>query len=148
MAHAVIDGITETAIPLLLAMLCILSVFIPAFIMAEPVRSLFVPLSLAAGFAMIASYVLANTLVPVLSVWLVKHRGQKQSRFFEHIRLILGRLVGLLVTWRWVAVTAYAAACGLVFWLVGMQLGTELFPQIDAGTFVFAFARRRAPITN
>ena len=31
----------ETAVPRLLAMLCILSVFIPAFIMAEPVRSLF-----------------------------------------------------------------------------------------------------------
>ncbi len=61
----------------LLAMLCILSVFIPAFIMAEPVRSLFVPLALAVGFAMIASYLLSSTLVPVLSVWLLKHHGNK-----------------------------------------------------------------------
>ena len=53
--RAVERGSNETAVPRLLAMLCILSVFIPAFIMAEPVRSLFVPLSLAVGFAMIAS---------------------------------------------------------------------------------------------
>ena len=70
----------ETAVPRLLAMLCILSVFIPAFIMAEPVRSLFVPLALAVGFAMISSYMLSSTLVPVLSVWLLKHHGQSQAK--------------------------------------------------------------------
>jgi multidrug efflux pump subunit AcrB len=60
-------------------MLCILSVFIPAFIMAEPVRSLFVPLSLAVGFAMISSYLLSSTLVPVLSVWLLKHHDEHKQ---------------------------------------------------------------------
>ena len=49
--------------------------FIPAFIMAEPVRSLFVPLALAVGFAMITSYLLSSTVVPVLSIWLLKHHG-------------------------------------------------------------------------
>ena len=60
-------------------MVCILSVFIPAFIMAEPVRSLFVPLSLAVGFAMISSYFLSSTVVPVLAIRLLKHRGSEQK---------------------------------------------------------------------
>jgi len=64
-----------TAVPRLLALLCILSVFIPAFLMAEPVRSLFVPLALAVGFAMVTSYLLSSTLVPVVCVWLLKHHG-------------------------------------------------------------------------
>jgi len=55
LARAVERGSNETAVPRLLALLCILSVFIPAFIMAEPVRSLFLPLSLAVGFAMVSS---------------------------------------------------------------------------------------------
>ena len=38
----------------------------PSFFMAGVPRSLFVPLSLAVGFAMIASYLLSSTLVPVL----------------------------------------------------------------------------------
>ena len=42
----------------------------------EPVRSLFMPLTLAVGFAMIASYLLSSTLVPMLSVWLVRHPGE------------------------------------------------------------------------
>ncbi len=41
--------------PRLLAMLCILAVFIPSFFMQGAARALFVPLSLAVGFAMITS---------------------------------------------------------------------------------------------
>ena len=74
-ARAVAVGAGETAVPLLLILLCILSVFIPAFIMAEPVRSLFVPLSLSVGFAVITAYVLSSTIVPVLSIWLLKPLG-------------------------------------------------------------------------
>ena len=48
-------------------MLCILAVFIPSFFMQGAARALFVPLSLAVGFAMVASYLLSSTFVPVLS---------------------------------------------------------------------------------
>jgi multidrug efflux pump subunit AcrB len=79
LSRAVLNGNHITAVPRLLALLCILSVFIPAFLMAEPVRSLFVPLALAVGFAMISSYLLSSTVVPVLSVWLLKHHGEGAS---------------------------------------------------------------------
>src|SRR5271154_1372879 len=75
LSRAVLNGNQITAVPRLLALVCILSVFIPAFLMAEPVRSLFVPLALAVGAAMISSYLLSSTVVPVLSVWLLKHHA-------------------------------------------------------------------------
>ena len=62
--------------PRLLALLCILSVFIPAFIMGDPLRSLFMPLTLAVGFAMISSYLLSSTFVPIMCVCLLKHDGE------------------------------------------------------------------------
>jgi hypothetical protein len=65
-AMAVVEACRKTAIPRLLAMLCVLSVFVPSFFMAGVARQLFVPLSIAVGFAMISSYVLSTTLVPVL----------------------------------------------------------------------------------
>ncbi len=83
-ARAVAEGAGETAVPLLLILLCILSVFIPAFIMAEPVHSLFVPLSISVGLAVITAYALSSTIVPVLSIWLLKPLGigkpQRASR--------------------------------------------------------------------
>jgi multidrug efflux pump subunit AcrB len=133
-----------TATARLLAMLCILSVFIPTFILNEPVRSLFMPLTLAVGFSMVASYLLSSTLVPVLSVWLMKHAGEAThkaglfDRFLPHFE----QLVRSVVRYRWIVVPGYLVACGLLFWGVGRQVGTELFPQVDSGQFVI---RYRAP---
>ena len=59
-ARAARRAAAATATARLLAMLCILSVFIPTFILNEPVRSLFMPLTLAVGFSMIASYMLVE----------------------------------------------------------------------------------------
>src|SRR5579871_557619 len=73
-ALAVRRGNSETAVPRLLAMLSILAVFIPSFFMKGSAKGLFVPLSLAVGFAMISSYLLSSTFVPVLSVWLLQNR--------------------------------------------------------------------------
>ena len=72
-------------VPILLAMLCILAVFLPSFLMEGAARSLFVPLAISVGFAMITAFILSITFVPVLSIWILKahakaHEGAKPSR--------------------------------------------------------------------
>jgi len=74
-ARAIWDALKEIAFPTFLILLCILAVFVPAFVMHGVPRSMFLPLSLAVGFAMIASFLLSLTLVPVLSNWLLKHHA-------------------------------------------------------------------------
>ena len=128
--------------PRLLALLCILSVFIPAFIMTDPLRSLFMPLTLGVGFAMISSYLLSSMFVPIMSVALLKHQGghgEKKPGLFDRILKVYGRAVGWFVRLRWLTVPIYLGACGLVLGVLGMQVGTELFPQIDSGEFVLRF---------
>ncbi len=44
-----------------------------------------------------------------------------------------------MIQLRWIVVPAYLVACGLLLWLVGRQVGTELFPQVDSGQFVIRF---------
>jgi multidrug efflux pump subunit AcrB len=143
LARAVERGSNQTAVPRLLAMLCILSVFIPAFIMTDPLRSLFMPLALAVGFAMISSYILSSTLVPVVCVWILKHHGHhghsEKKSLFDRVEAAFAGLVGWLVRLRWVVVPAYLAVCAVVLWQVGVRLGTELFPQIDSGEFVLRY---------
>jgi multidrug efflux pump subunit AcrB len=74
-ARAVLDASGEVVVPRMLAMLSVVAVFVPSFFMTGVSRSLFVPLSLAVGFAMIASFLLSSSLVPVLSVWWLRHRS-------------------------------------------------------------------------
>ncbi|MHC5544230.1 efflux RND transporter permease subunit, partial [Singulisphaera rosea] len=140
-ATAALRGNNATAVPRLLALLCILSVFIPAFMMGDPLRSLFMPLTLGVGFAMISSYALSSTLVPILCVYLLKHMGETEESggFFDKILKVFGWAVGHLVRFRWLVVPLYLGICGLVLWQVGTRIGTELFPQIDSGEFVLRF---------
>ena len=70
--QAILDACSEISFPLLLILLCILAVFAPAFVMSGVPKAMFLPLSLSIAFAMIVSFVAAQTLVPVISVWLLK----------------------------------------------------------------------------
>jgi len=70
--QAVLDACSEISFPLLLILLCILAVFAPAFVMSGVPKAMFLPLSLSIAFAMIVSFIAAQTLVPVISVWLLK----------------------------------------------------------------------------
>lgn len=70
--QAILDACEEISFPLLLILLCILAVFAPSFVMTGVPRAMFLPLSLSIGFAMIISFVAAQTLVPVISNWLLK----------------------------------------------------------------------------
>src|SRR6266851_3361710 len=87
-ARAALEATLETAVPRLLAMVSVLAVFIPSFFMVGAARALFVPISLAVGFSMLASYVLSNSLVPVLSVWLLRrhHRDAGRASDFDAFR--------------------------------------------------------------
>ncbi len=142
MPRAVRQGNMETAVPRLLALLCILCVFIPSFIMTGPVRALFVPLSLAVGGAMITSYLLSSTFVPVMSVWLLENRhgthGHEEAGrpgFFTKLQNGFEGIVDWTVGHRRLVVLAYLLATGAVVVVVGSQLGRELFPRVDTGQF-------------
>ena len=143
-ATAVLNASNATAVPRLLALLCILSVFIPAFIMEDPLRSLFMPLTMAVGFAMISSYLLSSTFVPIMSVYLLKHKkkeqdGEKQPGLFDRIMGGYHGAVDWFVRLRWLVVMTYLGACVLILGVLGLEVGTELFPSIDAGEFVLRF---------
>ena len=147
-ARAVRRGNSETAVPRLLAMLCVLAVFLPSFFMQGAAQALFVPLSLAVGFAMVASYLLSSTFVPVLSTWLLRHhsisrRGSaRRVTAFDRFQEAYGRAIGGIVRWRWVVLPIYLIAAFAVIVVVGRDLGLEIFPRVDAGRFQL---RLRAP---
>src|SRR5262249_41804109 len=88
---------------------------------------------------MVGSYVLSSTLVPVLSVWLLRSEQQRhdvpRETLFERFRRAYARFVSPAIRHRRVVVLSYLTICGLVIVLVGGALGTEIFPAVDAGQF-------------
>ena len=145
-ARAALDATTETTGPRLLAMLCVLVMFTPALFMTGATKAMFLPLALAVGFAMAASYFLSSTLVPVLMVWVsrayerssVSRWGHWQGRYALALRKLESRH-GFLI---------FAYLCGAIAIIVGIggRLGTEVFPRVESRELQFRL--RAAPGTT
>ena len=147
-ARGVLDASGEVVVPRLLAMLSVVAVFVPSFFMTGVSQSLFVPLSLAVGFAMIASFFLSSSLVPVLSVWLLaKHRLSREAElhaedWVERLRNRLAQVLHRLAPARGLLVAAYLLVTVAIVAAVGLTLGREIFPPAGANQFQLRF---RAP---
>ncbi len=142
-AQAVLDACRKTATPRLLAMVSILAVFVPAYFMTGVVRQLFLPLALAVGCAMVASYVLSSTLVPVMATRLLKpHAPAAPGAGAGLYRAYLE----LLLRFRYALVPLYlVTATALLFWLAP-KIGRELFPP--SGEDIFQLRLRAATGTR
>jgi len=143
-ARAVLEACSRTALARLLSMFCILAVFVPSFFMVGVARQLFVPLSLAVGFSMIASYLLSSSLVPVFSTWLMReaHRGEEREGLFGLLRRFYESYLGGVLKLRWLLMVVYLATAGGLLDYLLPKMGTELFP--DANPALYRL-RLRAP---
>jgi multidrug efflux pump subunit AcrB len=136
-ARAIADASKEIALPKLLILLSILAVFVPSLFMNGVPKAMFLPLSMAVGFAMMASFLLSQTFVPVISNWLMKHHltakeKQPSNSFFNRIKaryIKAGERIkgGIAFTFLFIL-----ASIGLTILFFSFT-GTALFPKTDTG---------------
>jgi multidrug efflux pump subunit AcrB len=142
-ARAVIDASREVIGPRWLAMLAVVAVFVPSFFMTGVSRALFVPLSLAVGFAMVASFLLSSSLVPVLSVWWLRSHPDAvrthQDGVVDRLRDRLTRALRSLAPVRVLLAAAYVLVTVAIVVIVGARLGREIFPATGTPLFQLRF---------
>jgi multidrug efflux pump subunit AcrB len=144
-ARAVLLASKEVATPRFLAMIAVFAVFLPSFFMTGPARSLFLPLSLAVGFSMGASYILSSTLVPVLTNWVLRdihpasgqkgHNSDKKERGFARFRRRFHGVLERLMEHPVLLLAGYAVFALLVFLLLAPNLAQEIFPSSASQQF-------------
>lgn len=133
-SRAILDACLEIALPKFLILLCILAVFVPAIFMTGIPASMFLPLSLAVGFAMIASFILSQTFVPVAANWLMKDKLQhnKNGKFEKFKANYKNWIQNFAQKASWVSpvfiILSLLCLAGLFF-----INGTDIFPKVDAG---------------
>lgn len=128
--RAIYDASLEVVIPRLLAMLSVVSVFTPSFLMVGPTQSLFVPLSLAVGLAMFGSYILSGTFVPVMAAWMLKghHSGHDEEKgLMGKVRKRYQRTLISLMHVRWLVIAIFVVVASSSAFLYPL-LGSEIFP--------------------
>lgn len=146
---AIIEGSQQIAVPAFVSTLAICIVFVSVIFLTGPAQFLFTPMALAVVYAMLASYALSRTLVPVMVKYLlareaaehgkpssranpfgVFHRGFERG--FEAFRS------GYMAILEWglhhrIAVFALFGLVGLVSLLILPTVGRDFFPLVDAG---------------
>ena len=133
-ARAVLQATRLTIVPRFLSMLCILAVFVPSFFLAGVGRQLFVPLSLAVAFAMIASFLLSSSLVPVLSAWIMRQTPEQQEKtgLFRKFFDAYARYLAVTLRFRWPLTIGYLVITIAFIWIFLPRMGTEIFPDVKA----------------
>jgi multidrug efflux pump subunit AcrB len=133
-ARAVVRASEQTAVARLLSMLCVLAVFLPSFFMSGVARQLFVPLSLSVAFAMMSSYLLSSSLVPVFSTWLIRgtHHGEDGRGVFARLQTFYRSYLEDVLRFRWPLVVGYLAVSIALLYLFLPRMGTEIFPDPNA----------------
>ena len=160
---SVVEGAAGIAKPALISTLSICSAFVSVFMLTDAPKFLFTPQALAVVFAMLTSYVLSRTLVPIMIDVLIRREyderhGDKAKPAPEHKpQGRLGRVLGFFGRFHAGFETRFAsfqsgyvgllhlvirrpllpAAGALLTLVLGAVLllfvGREYFPTIDAG---------------
>ncbi|HEY9758540.1 MAG TPA: efflux RND transporter permease subunit [Oculatellaceae cyanobacterium] len=126
----------ETRVPRLLAMMSIIAVFVPSFFMTGIVRSLFVPLSLAVGFCMVWSFFMSSSLVPVMSVYLIKQQKEEEDEgLFGKFRSLHEKVVKTLMKIPYIVIPVYFIFFTALSVSLFPLIGREMFPNSDTDEF-------------
>lgn len=132
--RAIADAAKEIALPKLLILLSILAVFVPALFMTGVPRAMFMPLSLAVAFAMIASFLISQTVVPILSNWWLKEAGHfTERKWFTKLTGSYSSFQQKLSGVRRFIIVLYLLVCSLLLWSNYYFLGQEIFPKVNTG---------------
>ena len=146
--QAILDGSYEVAIPAFVSTLSICIVFLPVVLLVGPAKFLFTPLALAVVFAIIASYCLSRTLVPVMikfilppEMYLYTGGGAQTaldryhvsfSKRFDRFRKSYGSLLQWTLENRILMLVVFGLIFGSALLLFPF-IGQDFFPSIDAG---------------
>ena len=151
--RAILDGAAQIATPTLVATLSICIVFVSVVFLTGPAKYLFTPLALAVVFAMMASYILSRTLVPVMTMLMLRKEAdlygthevghEPKGDVFWRIHKVFnvgferfadgyGRMLQRMLEHRARTVFTFggfflASFCLLFF------IGRDFFPAVDAG---------------
>ena len=149
------DGAGEVALPVLASTITTIIVFFPVMFLFGVAKYLFSALALTVVLSMIASYVVAMSVIPIYCArFLTAHSAREAEsagrrgplaafmRLYERLASRYERILDKALDHKSVVIGAVAALFA-VSMLIYPLIGTELFPQTDAGQFIIDY---RAPV--
>lgn len=152
--QSAVDGCKEVLIPVLVASCTTVIVLVPLAFMPGIAGFLFRPLTFAVAFAMLTSFLLSRTFVPMACAkflpnnhhenGLIERITKPVHRFLDSLLRVYEFALRLSMRYQW---SCIALVSLLLLFSLGLidRIGQEFFPQVDSGQLTM---RLRAPSQN
>jgi len=137
------DSALELTLPILVATICILIVYLPIMFFSGIIKYLFVPLAMTVAFAMLADYAVSMSVTPVMLARLNQRghgngsqgEGSAAEGWFRFVLALYEPLLHAGLRFKPIVIGLALLALIGTGSLVLPRLHTEFFPKIDAGNF-------------
>ncbi len=128
---AAMKGAQQVSGAIMASTLTTICVFLPIVFTEGITRQLFVDMGLTIAYSLLASLLVALTVVPMMSAGLLRKTEQKESRIFKMLKRAYGKLLaGALRVKVLVLLGALGLFVGSVF--LAASNGTEFMPQMES----------------
>lgn len=128
---AAVAGAKQVSGAIIASTLTTVCVFAPIVFTEGITRQLFVDMGLTIAYSLLASLVIALTLVPMMSAGVLKNTKEKEHKLFDRIQNVYGKIMDKVLHWK--PVVLILAVVLLVVSAVGaMSRGTAFMPAMDS----------------
>ena len=128
--RAAVQGTKQVAGAIVSSTLTTICVFLPLVFTNGMIRELLLPLGLSIGFCLMASLIVALTVVPASASTLLNRSKPKQHPWFDKILNIYGKFLNWCLDRKWVPLTASIALLAITIYAV-LNMGIVLLPEMN-----------------
>lgn len=129
--EAAVQGAKQVSGAILASTLTTICVFLPIVFTEGITRQLFVDMGLTIAYSLLASLLVALTVVPMMSAGMLRKTNAKESMVFTRIRNVYGRILTILLNKKiLVLIGALALFAGSI--ALAYSNGTEFIPTMES----------------
>lgn len=130
-AHAAVEGAKQVSGAIVASTLTTICVFLPIVFTQGLSRQLFTDMGLTIAYSLIASLIIALTLVPAMSSTLLKETKEKEHKLFNRFVLVYEKILRFSLKHRAIILSCVIGLLVLSCFLV-VNMGTSFMPKMDS----------------
>ena len=129
--RASVQGAKQVAGAIISSTLTTICVFLPMVFTTGMIRELLLPLGLSIGFCLMASLIVALTVVPASASTLLRNSKPKNHPLFDKVLNIYGKILNWFLDHKWIPLTATVSLLGFTIYAV-LTTGIVLLPEMSS----------------
>lgn len=128
--RAAVQGTKQVAGAIIASTLTTVCVFMPLVFTSGMIRELLLPLGLSIGYCLMASLIVALTVVPASASTLLSRSKPKDHPWFDKVLNVYGKFLNWCLDRKWVPLTAAVTLLAVTIYAV-VTMGIVLLPEMN-----------------